>query len=198
MICGLLTSVFHSIHSCFCILSDTVFTNNSNRFYYDPSFRETNYNSFSHLLSGYSCTSAQSGGQLPKRDNVTQGHSELVCNTIYTVGCLRCQMCPLQERQRLETILSLCAEYNLEDGAVELAEAMTNGLLGGTTATFLDTGRGLSLQDVDKLQRPTENDEEIQGEECSSTESTHQEVINMGSSDRSGDVCRFQMKYFQI
>lgn len=100
-------------------------------------------------------------------------------------------MCPLQERQRLETILSLCAEYNLEGGAVELAEAMTNGLLGGTTASFLDTGRGLSLQDVDKLQRPTENDEETQGEECSSTESMHQEVIKMGSSDRSGDVCAY-------
>lgn len=65
---------------------------------------------------------------------------------------------------------------------------MTNGLLGGTTATFLDTGRGLSLQDVDKLQRPPENDEETQGEECSSTESTHQEV-GTGSSDTSGDVC---------
>lgn len=59
---------------------------------------------------------------------------------------------------------------------MELAEAMTNGLFGGTTPTFLDTGRGLSLQDVDKLQRPTENDEETQREECSSTESTHQEV----------------------
>lgn len=98
------------------------------------------------------------------------------------------QTCPLQERQRLETILSLCAEYNLEDGAVELADVMTNGLLGGTTVTFLDTGRGLSLQDVDKLQRPTENDEETLGEECSSTESTHQEVMNKSSSDRSGDV----------
>lgn len=59
---------------------------------------------------------------------------------------------------------------------MELAEAMTNGLFGGTTPAFLDTGRGLSLQDVDKLQRPTENDEETQREECSSTESTHQEV----------------------
>lgn len=57
---------------------------------------------------------------------------------------------------------------------------MRNGLLGDSTATFLDTGRGLSFQDVDKLQRPTENDEEIQREECSSTESTHQEVINTG------------------
>lgn len=65
---------------------------------------------------------------------------------------------------------------------------MTNGLLGDTTATFLDTGRGLFLQDVDKLQMPTENDEELPGEECSSTESTHQEVMNKGSSDRFAEV----------
>lgn len=54
---------------------------------------------------------------------------------------------------------------------------MRNGLLGASTAPFLDTGRGLSFQDVDNLQRPSENDEETQREECSSTESTHQEVI---------------------
>lgn len=54
---------------------------------------------------------------------------------------------------------------------------MRNGLLGGSTAPFLDSGRGLSFHDVDNLQRPTENDEETQREECSSTESTHQEVI---------------------
>uniref|UniRef100_H3D2G3 Pleckstrin homology-like domain family B member 1 n=1 Tax=Tetraodon nigroviridis TaxID=99883 RepID=H3D2G3_TETNG len=96
---------------------------------------------------------------------------------------LREQEMEKQERQRLETILSLCAEYNLEDGAVELADVMTNGLLGGTTVTFLDTGRGLSLQDVDKLQRPTENDEETLGEECSSTESTHQECEEVLTSE---------------
>uniref|UniRef100_H2UZP9 Pleckstrin homology-like domain family B member 1 n=1 Tax=Takifugu rubripes TaxID=31033 RepID=H2UZP9_TAKRU len=88
---------------------------------------------------------------------------------------LREQEMEKQERQRLESILSLCAEYNLEDGAGELAEAMRNGLLGGSTAPFLDTGRGLSFHDVDNLQRSTENDEETQREECSSTESTHQE-----------------------
>lgn len=61
---------------------------------------------------------------------------------------------------------------------MELAEAMRNGPLGGSTASFLDAGRGLSLQDVVSLQRPTENDEETQREECSSTESTHQEVTS--------------------
>ncbi|XP_056909697.1 pleckstrin homology-like domain family B member 1 isoform X2 [Takifugu flavidus] len=96
---------------------------------------------------------------------------------------LREQEMEKQERQRLESILSLCAEYNLEDGAGELAEAMRNGLLGGSTAPFLDTGRGLSFHDVDNLQRPTENDEETQREECSSTESTHQECEEVLASE---------------
>ncbi|XP_029956385.1 pleckstrin homology-like domain family B member 1 isoform X2 [Salarias fasciatus] len=54
------------------------------------------------------------------------------------------------ERQRLETILNLCAEYNHGDNAAELG--------------------------VDRpLRARGENDEEIQREESSSTESTHQE-----------------------
>ncbi|XP_070839681.1 pleckstrin homology-like domain family B member 1 isoform X1 [Chaetodon trifascialis] len=79
------------------------------------------------------------------------------------------------ERQRLETILNLCAEYNHEDSAVELAEVVRSGLLGGTTGTCSNTGGGVSLQGVDRPQRGRENDEEAQREESSSTESTHQE-----------------------
>ncbi|XP_054611876.1 pleckstrin homology-like domain family B member 1 isoform X2 [Dunckerocampus dactyliophorus] len=67
------------------------------------------------------------------------------------------------ERQRLETILNLCAEYNHEDNTVELAEVVRSGLLIGTRGT-----RG-------EIQRMKENDEEMQAEESSSTESTHQE-----------------------
>ncbi|XP_030293243.1 pleckstrin homology-like domain family B member 1 isoform X7 [Sparus aurata] len=74
------------------------------------------------------------------------------------------------ERHRLETILNLCAEYNHEDSAVELAEAMRSGLLGGAGGPGSDAGGGPSLQ---RAQR--ENDEETQREESSSTESTHQE-----------------------
>ncbi|XP_040006008.1 pleckstrin homology-like domain family B member 1 isoform X8 [Xiphias gladius] len=79
------------------------------------------------------------------------------------------------ERQRLETILNLCAGYNHEDSAVELAEVVTSGLLGGAAGTCSDTGRGMSLQRVDRPVRMRENDEETQREESSSTESTHQE-----------------------
>uniref|UniRef100_A0A665UA04 Pleckstrin homology-like domain family B member 1 n=1 Tax=Echeneis naucrates TaxID=173247 RepID=A0A665UA04_ECHNA len=73
------------------------------------------------------------------------------------------------ERQRLETILNLCAEYNHEGSAVELAEVVRSGLLGGTAGTWPDAGG------VDRPQRLRENDEEAQREESSSTESTHQE-----------------------
>ncbi|XP_056264503.1 pleckstrin homology-like domain family B member 1 isoform X2 [Pseudoliparis swirei] len=55
------------------------------------------------------------------------------------------------ERQRLETILNLCADYNHDDSAAELAE------VGGDRP------------------RPRENDEDTQREESSSTESTQQE-----------------------
>uniref|UniRef100_A0A3Q1G6N8 Pleckstrin homology-like domain, family B, member 1a n=1 Tax=Acanthochromis polyacanthus TaxID=80966 RepID=A0A3Q1G6N8_9TELE len=76
------------------------------------------------------------------------------------------------ERQRLETILNLCAEYNPEDGAAELVRS---GLLGAARGTCSDTGVGMSLQGVDRVQKLRENEEEIQREESSSTESTHQE-----------------------
>ncbi|KAM9348902.1 pleckstrin homology-like domain family B member 1 [Symphorus nematophorus] len=79
------------------------------------------------------------------------------------------------ERQRLETILNLCAEYNHEDSAVELAEVVRSGLVAGAAGTCSDTGVGMSLQGVDRPQRVSENDEETQREESSSTESTQQE-----------------------
>nr|XP_033499473.1 pleckstrin homology-like domain family B member 1 isoform X7 [Epinephelus lanceolatus] len=82
------------------------------------------------------------------------------------------------ERQRLETILNLCADYNHEDSAAELAEVVRSGLLGGARGACSDTAGGMSLQGVDKAQRVRENDEETQREESSSTESTHQEVIH--------------------
>ncbi|XP_047193103.1 pleckstrin homology-like domain family B member 1 isoform X4 [Scophthalmus maximus] len=79
------------------------------------------------------------------------------------------------ERQRLETILHLCAEYNQEGSAVELAEVVRSGLLGGPAGSCPGTGGGTSLQGVDGPLRVRQNDEETQREESSSTESTHQE-----------------------
>ncbi|XP_051255809.1 pleckstrin homology-like domain family B member 1 isoform X10 [Dicentrarchus labrax] len=88
---------------------------------------------------------------------------------------LREQEMEKRERQRLETILNLCAEYNHEDSAVELAEVVRSGLLGSARGTCSDTGGGMSLHGEDRPQRLRENDEETQREESSSTESTHQE-----------------------
>uniref|UniRef100_A0A3Q3K243 Pleckstrin homology-like domain family B member 1 n=1 Tax=Monopterus albus TaxID=43700 RepID=A0A3Q3K243_MONAL len=84
------------------------------------------------------------------------------------------------ERQRLETILNLCAEYNkgesagldsvglgrmgLADGSVR-RPSMENILAGAPSSAALRL-----------VQRQRESDEENQKEECSSTESTHQEV----------------------
>uniref|UniRef100_A0A672G7B0 Pleckstrin homology-like domain family B member 1 n=1 Tax=Salarias fasciatus TaxID=181472 RepID=A0A672G7B0_SALFA len=82
------------------------------------------------------------------------------------------------ERQRLETILNLCAEYNHGDNAAELVRS---GLLGGATGTCSNSAGGMSLQGVDRpLRARGENDEEIQREESSSTESTHQEELLAG------------------
>ncbi|XP_071376745.1 pleckstrin homology-like domain family B member 1 isoform X2 [Centroberyx affinis] len=84
------------------------------------------------------------------------------------------------ERQRLETILNLCAEYNQDDIAGELGEAMRRGQFprpgeGGTRRTCSDAGGGASHQGAERPHRVRDHDEEIQREESSSTESTHQE-----------------------
>uniref|UniRef100_A0A3B3Q6E4 Pleckstrin homology-like domain, family B, member 1b n=2 Tax=Paramormyrops kingsleyae TaxID=1676925 RepID=A0A3B3Q6E4_9TELE len=76
------------------------------------------------------------------------------------------------ERQRLETILNLCAEYN--KGDLGVAEAVKAGFpfvgLGGACGRgpCVDVGDGVE-------QTQPESDEENLREESSSTESTHQE-----------------------
>ncbi|XP_070827266.1 pleckstrin homology-like domain family B member 1 isoform X2 [Chaetodon trifascialis] len=88
------------------------------------------------------------------------------------------------ERQRLETILNLCAEYNKgESPGLEPPGSGRTGFPGGLTDGL---GRRPSMENVlggtpssatlRLLQRQRESDEENLKEECSSTESTHQEV----------------------
>ena len=89
----------------------------------------------------------------------------------------------LKERQRLETILNLCAEYN--KGETPGLEPMGQGRMGFPGLTD-GLGRRPSMENVlggtpspaalRLLQRQRESDEENLKEECSSTESTHQEV----------------------
>ncbi|KAM8768021.1 pleckstrin homology-like domain family B member 1 isoform 5-T5 [Acanthopagrus schlegelii] len=88
------------------------------------------------------------------------------------------------ERQRLETILNLCAEYNKgESTGLEPLGSGRTGFPGGLTDGL---GRRPSMENVlggtpssatlRLLQRQRESEEENLKEECSSTESTHQEV----------------------
>ncbi|XP_071024515.1 pleckstrin homology-like domain family B member 1 isoform X8 [Oncorhynchus clarkii lewisi] len=90
------------------------------------------------------------------------------------------------ERQRLETILSLCAEYTNSPQCL-------GGETGSTTGHFPGPGEGGSrerpctetgggaTQRGGVTQRQRESDEENQREESSSTESTHQEQEDSGS-----------------
>lgn len=96
-----------------------------------------------------------------------------------------CVCLPPQERQRLETILTLCAEYN--KGESVGLDPLGSGQLGFPGSLGDCSGRRPSLENLlggtptspaalRLAQRQRESDEENLKEECSSTESTHQEV----------------------
>ncbi|XP_044210627.1 pleckstrin homology-like domain family B member 1 isoform X12 [Thunnus albacares] len=88
------------------------------------------------------------------------------------------------ERQRLETILNLCAEYN--KGETPGLDPLGSGRTGFPGGLGDGSGRRPSMENVlggtpssatlRLAQRQRESDEENLKEECSSTESTHQEV----------------------
>ncbi|NWV62217.1 PHLB1 protein, partial [Malurus elegans] len=82
------------------------------------------------------------------------------------------------ERQRLETILNLCAEYTKTDGTEP-------GNVHKLLASDTDAGRwvprgamavGHAVQELQQRESLERSDEENLKEECSSTESTHHEV----------------------
>uniref|UniRef100_A0A3Q1IV58 PH domain-containing protein n=1 Tax=Anabas testudineus TaxID=64144 RepID=A0A3Q1IV58_ANATE len=89
------------------------------------------------------------------------------------------------ERQRLETILNLCAEYNKGENADldPLVSGRTGLADGSGRRPSMDNVLGgiLSSPAVHLAHRQRENDEENLKEECSSTESTHQEDSSPGS-----------------
>ncbi|XP_031663982.1 pleckstrin homology-like domain family B member 1 isoform X5 [Oncorhynchus kisutch] len=90
------------------------------------------------------------------------------------------------ERQRLETILSLCAEYTNSPQCLGGETGSTTGHFpgpgegGARERPCTETGGGAS-QRGGVTQRQRESDEENQREESSSTESTHQEQEDSGS-----------------
>ncbi|XP_026854248.2 pleckstrin homology-like domain family B member 1 isoform X10 [Electrophorus electricus] len=83
------------------------------------------------------------------------------------------------ERQRLETILSLCAEYNKGDlpGGPEMGRAgQFPGMEEGPVQQPCPDPVGVAVQQTHThTHRQRESDEENMKEECSSTESQHQE-----------------------
>lgn len=88
----------------------------------------------------------------------------------------------MQERQRLETILNLCAEYNKgESAGLDPLGSGRTGFPGGLSDMRRPSmenvlGGTPPLTTLRLAQRQRESDEENLKEECSSTESTHQEV----------------------
>ncbi|XP_039862263.1 pleckstrin homology-like domain family B member 1 isoform X3 [Simochromis diagramma] len=78
------------------------------------------------------------------------------------------------ERQRLETILNLCAEYNKGEGTG--LDPLCLGRSGFPGCLENAPGGTASSNTLRLAQRQRESDEENLKEECSSTESTHQEV----------------------
>ncbi|KAM9497269.1 pleckstrin homology-like domain family B member 1 isoform 6-T7 [Salvelinus alpinus] len=89
------------------------------------------------------------------------------------------------ERQRLETILSLCAEYTNSPQCLGGETGSTTGHFpgpgegGARERPCTETGGG-ATQRGGMTQRQRESDEENQREESSSTESTHQEQEDSG------------------
>ncbi|XP_030632001.1 LOW QUALITY PROTEIN: pleckstrin homology-like domain family B member 1 [Chanos chanos] len=120
------------------------------------------------------------------------------------------------ERQRLETILNLCAEYNKGDGPGQTPvlgaglDTSRGGFLGLSPGDGV--GRRPSMDAVNAAslrvaQRQRESDEENLKEECSSTESTHQELrtppaLQNGENGQhedtgSGSVSRLELGYLE-
>uniref|UniRef100_A0A4W6CMK0 Pleckstrin homology-like domain family B member 1 n=1 Tax=Lates calcarifer TaxID=8187 RepID=A0A4W6CMK0_LATCA len=98
------------------------------------------------------------------------------------------------ERQRLETILNLCAEYNKGESTSQ--DPLGSGRTGFPGGLADGSGRRPSMENVlggtpssatlRLAQRLRESDEENLKEECSSTESTHQEHEDSSSSGSAG------------
>ncbi|XP_063348516.1 pleckstrin homology-like domain family B member 1 isoform X10 [Pelmatolapia mariae] len=90
------------------------------------------------------------------------------------------------ERQRLETILNLCAEYNKGEGTG--LDPLCSGRSGFPGCLENAPGRTASSNTLRLAQRQRESDEENLKEECSSTESTHQEHEDSSSAGSGGRV----------
>lgn len=84
-------------------------------------------------------------------------------------------MC-FQERQRLETILNLCAEYNKSDPPVGVDTGRVCQFPGMEEVSVRRPGPDPVSVPGQSSHRQRESEEDNLKEECSSTESQHQEV----------------------
>lgn len=82
----------------------------------------------------------------------------------------------LQERQRLETILNLCSEYNKSDPSVGVDTGRACQFPGMGEVSVWRHGPDPASVLTQSSHRQRESEEENLKEECSSTESQHQEV----------------------
>ncbi|XP_039085270.1 pleckstrin homology-like domain family B member 1 isoform X2 [Hyaena hyaena] len=117
------------------------------------------------------------------------------------------------ERQRLETILNLCAEYSRADGAPEAGELPSIGeataalaLAGRRPARGLSGATGASGRGTEEPGGATQrlwecvdrSDEENLKEECSSTESTQQEHEDAPGTKLQGEVLALEEERAQV
>ncbi|XP_015250547.1 PREDICTED: pleckstrin homology-like domain family B member 1 isoform X3 [Cyprinodon variegatus] len=99
------------------------------------------------------------------------------------------------ERQRLETILTLCAEYNKGEGAgPDTPDPGRMAFPGSLDCSLGNVLGGTPLSALRLAQRQRESDEENLKEECSSTESTHQEHEDPPSS---AGAARSELTYLE-
>uniref|UniRef100_A0A673VPJ5 Pleckstrin homology like domain family B member 1 n=1 Tax=Suricata suricatta TaxID=37032 RepID=A0A673VPJ5_SURSU len=124
-----------------------------------------------------------------------------------------CSVHPPQERQRLETILNLCAEYSRADGAPEVGELPSIGeatvalaLAGRRPSRGLSGATGACGRGTEEPGGATQHlwecvdrsDEENLKEECSSTESTQQEHEDAPSAKLQGEVLALEEERAQV
>ncbi|XP_029771567.1 pleckstrin homology-like domain family B member 1 [Suricata suricatta] len=117
------------------------------------------------------------------------------------------------ERQRLETILNLCAEYSRADGAPEVGELPSIGeatvalaLAGRRPSRGLSGATGACGRGTEEPGGATQHlwecvdrsDEENLKEECSSTESTQQEHEDAPSAKLQGEVLALEEERAQV
>ncbi|PWA22008.1 hypothetical protein CCH79_00010244 [Gambusia affinis] len=127
---------------------------------------------------------------------------QLLITQVHPLPQLLCKQQMAMERQRLETILTLCAEYN--KGESVGLDPLGSGQL-GFPGSLGESRRRPSLENLlggtptspaalRLAQRQRESDEENLKEECSSTESTHQEHED---SSGSGSAGRSELTYLE-